>query len=41
MVPRVSENDPMVIDEHRFSWNAWGRAAPGWGFSWLFARSGP
>ena len=41
MVPRVNENDPMVIDEHRFSWNAWGRAAPGWGFSWLFTRSGP
>lgn len=40
MVPRVNENDPQVIDEHRFSWNMWGRAAPAWGFSWLFHRSG-
>lgn len=40
MVPRVNENDPQVFDEHRYSWGAWGRGAPGWAFSWLSARSG-
>lgn len=40
MVPRMNENDPQVIDEHRFSWNMWGRAAPAWGYAWLSARSG-
>ena len=40
IVPRIMENDPIVVDEHAFTWNMWGRAAPGWAYSWLFARSG-
>ena len=38
--PRVNENDPIVFDEHRYTWGAWGRATPAWGFSQTFARSG-
>jgi phage major head subunit gpT-like protein len=40
-VPRVNENDPIVFASHRYTWGGWDRVAPGWGYSWLFARSGP
>jgi phage major head subunit gpT-like protein len=40
IVPRTDERDPQVIDEHRYSWNAWGMGAPGWAHAWLGARSG-
>ena len=40
-VPRVNENDPVVFDTHMFQWGQWGRNAPGWGFPFLMARSGP
>lgn len=40
MVPRIQENDPVVFDMHKYLWGGWGRAAPGWGPSWLMARSG-
>ncbi len=39
--PRVNENDPLVFDTHHYAWGVWGRAVPGWSYSWLFARSGP
>lgn len=39
--PRISENDPVVFDTHRYLWGVWGRAAPTWGYSFLMARSGP
>jgi len=38
--PRVSENDPVVFDRHAYMWGCWGRVAPGWGPSFLQARSG-
>jgi phage major head subunit gpT-like protein len=38
---RVSENDPNVFDRHAYLWGWWGRAAPAWAFTFLFARSGP
>jgi len=41
IVPRVSPEDPIVFDEHKFLLGGWGRGAPGWGFAWLSARSGP
>jgi phage major head subunit gpT-like protein len=41
LVPRVDENDPIVFDEHKYMWGAWGRATPAWGFAWLSLRSGP
>ena len=40
-VPRIQENDPIVFDQHRFTWGGWDRVAPAWNFSWLFARSAP
>jgi len=40
-VPRLSEEDPGVYDDHKFQWGQWARGAPACGFSWLFARSGP
>jgi phage major head subunit gpT-like protein len=39
--PRVNENDPIVFDTHHYAWGVWGRVAPGWSYSFLFARSGP
>lgn len=39
--PRMSENDPVVFDTHRYLWGGWDRVAPAWNFSWLTARSGP
>lgn len=39
--PRVSEDDPVVFDSHKFLWGGWDRAAASWCYSWLFARSGP
>lgn len=41
MVPRTSETDPVVFDEHAFLWGGWGRGTPAWAFPWLSARSGP
>ena len=41
MVPRISENDPVVFDTHQFLYGAWDRQAVGWGPAWLMARSGP
>jgi phage major head subunit gpT-like protein len=41
VVPRMQENDPMVFDQHKFTWGGWDRCAAGWGFSFLAARSGP
>lgn len=38
-VPRVSESDPVVFDEHKFYWGGWARACPAWNFPWLMARS--
>ncbi len=40
-IPRVTENDPLVWDSHRFAWGGWDRAMPAWGPSFLLARSGP
>ena len=41
IVPRMSEEDPGVYDNHRFQWGVWSRGAPAAAFPWLFARSGP
>lgn len=41
MVPRVSENDPTVFDNHTFLFGRWNRQAVGFGPPFLFARSGP
>lgn len=41
MVPRVTENDPVVFNNHTFLWGQWDRQAVGWGPSFLVARSGP
>jgi phage major head subunit gpT-like protein len=41
MAQRVSENDPVVFDDHMYLWGWWGRAAPAFGPSFLFARGGP
>lgn len=40
-VPRINENDPIVFDSHKYTWGGWDRVAPAWGYSQLFARSGP
>jgi hypothetical protein len=40
-VPRVSENDPIVFDSHRYTWGGWDRVTPAWSYSWLFFRSAP
>jgi len=40
-VPRVTENDPVVFNNHTFLWGMWDRQAIGWGPSFLVARSGP
>lgn len=40
-VPRVSESDPFVFDNHRFLWGGWDRVCPAWNFAFLSARSGP
>ena len=40
-VPRMSEEDPGVFDDHKFQWGQWSRGAPSAGFPWIFARSGP
>ena len=41
IVPRMSEEDPGVYDDHRFQWGVWSRGAPAAAFPWLFSRSGP
>ena len=41
MAQRVNEGDPNVFDNHMYLWGWWGRVAPAWGYSFLFARSGP
>lgn len=41
LVPRTSEDDPIVFDIHAYVWGEWARAAPAWNYSWLAARSGP
>lgn len=41
VVPRLQENDPIVFDQHKYTWGGWDRAAAAWNFSWLAARSGP
>jgi phage major head subunit gpT-like protein len=41
MTPRVSEDDPVVFDTHKFLWGGWDRMCPAWSYSWLYARSGP
>jgi phage major head subunit gpT-like protein len=40
-VPQVNEGDYPVFNTHTFQWGQWARNAPGWGFSFLAARSGP
>jgi phage major head subunit gpT-like protein len=40
-VPRVNENDPIVFDQHRYTWGGWDRVMPAWGPSFLGARSAP
>jgi phage major head subunit gpT-like protein len=40
-VPRVTENDPIVFDLHKYLWGGWARGTPAWNYSWLFFRSGP
>jgi phage major head subunit gpT-like protein len=40
-VPRIAENDPIVFDTAKYTWGGWDRVAPGFGYSFLFARSGP
>jgi len=39
-VPRINENDPVVFDSHKYTWGGYDRVGCGWGYSWLFARSG-
>ena len=39
--PRVSENDPIVFDSHRYTWGGWDRVCPAWDYSYLIAKSGP
>jgi len=41
IVPLVSPNDPLVVNNHLFSWVGSGRGAPAWSPSWLMFRSGP
>jgi len=41
VVPRMQENDPIVFDQHRYTWGGWDRACAAWNFSFLAARSGP
>lgn len=41
VVPRMQENDPIVFDQHRYTWGGWDRAAAAWNFSFLAAKSGP
>jgi phage major head subunit gpT-like protein len=41
MVPRISENDPVVFDNHTFLFGRWNRQAVAFGPPFLFARSGP
>lgn len=41
MTPRTNENDPNVFDSHQFMWGQWDRIAPGWGYPFLSAISGP
>jgi phage major head subunit gpT-like protein len=41
IVPRLNENDPIVFDQHRFTWGGWDRITPAWNLGWLYARSGP
>jgi len=40
-VPMVSETDPLVVDQHLYSWVGHGRGCPAWSPAWLMARSGP
>jgi phage major head subunit gpT-like protein len=40
-VQRLSEDDPVVFDDHKYVWGDWGRACCAWSFAWLSARSGP
>jgi len=40
-VPQVNEGDWPVFNTHTFQWGQWARNAPGWGYSFLMARSGP
>lgn len=41
LVQRITEQDPVVFDQHQYLYGYWARGVPGWGFSWLMARSGP
>jgi phage major head subunit gpT-like protein len=38
---RTNEQDPVVFDDHTYLYGYWARGAPGWNYSFLFARSGP
>lgn len=39
--PLVSPTDPLVVDQHLFTWVGDGRGCPAWSPSWLMARGGP
>ncbi len=39
-VQRISENDPVVFDDHKYLFGNWARGCPAWSFAWLSARSG-
>lgn len=41
IVPRMSENDPVVFDTHMYLLGGWARGCPAWGYSWMMLRSGP
>lgn len=41
VVPRVNPNDPIVFDQHKYTWGGWDRVCPAWNYSWLFFRSAP
>lgn len=41
MVPRVSEDDPVVFDRHAYQFGSYQRLAPAWGLPFLSSISGP
>ncbi len=40
LIPRVTPNDPIVFNEHKYLYGSHARGTPNWGLPWLGSISG-